>query len=183
MGKLLSRWILKLLGWKITGYPEHPPKKILIAVGPHTSAWDFPLGLLTRSALGVDIRFLGKHTLFRPPLGWLFRWLGGYPVDRTRRGNLVDAVVDIFNAKENFIISIAPEGTRQKVDRLKTGFWWMAKKAGVPILVCRFDFGNRTVAFGPLITPGEDLEADVKTITDLFRSVRGKRPELGLPPA
>ena len=125
---------------------------------PHTSNWDFPIGLLTRRAVGVDIKFLGKHSLFIPPFGWLFRWLGGYPVDRRKRTNLVDSVVDIFNQHDEFVISIAPEGTRKKVDALRTGFYYIARKAGIPILLCSFNYQIRTVLFGPLFYPGPDPE-------------------------
>ena len=179
MGKQLSIWILHLFGWKITGFPPDPPLKYIVAAAPHTSNWDFPLGLLVRKALGQNIRFLGKHTLFYPPLGWIMRWLGGYPVDRRKRGNIVDAVVDIFNSHEAFAITIAPEGTRKKVDKLKTGFYYMAKKAAVPILICRFDYAHKLVTFGPFFYPGEDTEKDMATITNFFKGVRGRHPELG----
>lgn len=180
MRQWIARLILRIFGWRITGFPANPPPKYIVAVAPHTSAWDFPIGILTRWALWEDIHFIGKHTLFRPPLGWLMRALGGYPVDRRKRGNMVEAVVDIFNGKKHFAVSIAPEGTRKKVDRLKTGFYYMAKKAGVPILLCRFDWARREVGFGPLVWPGEDADADITRITDHFRGVRGKIPGYGL---
>lgn len=177
MAKRLSRWILKFFGWQIEGVPDPFPPKAVIAVVPHTSNWDFLLGLLTRSALGVDIRYLGKHTLFLPPFGWLFRWLGGYPVDRRQRTHLVDTVVDIFNRHDRFLISIAPEGTRKKVSELRSGFYFMARKAGVPILPCSFNFRTRTVAFHPLFHPGPDPESDLRLISDAFRGIPGKYPQ------
>lgn len=179
-GQYISQFILRLLGWRIAGFPGPPPPKYIVAVAPHTSNWDFPLGLLIRSAVGERIHFLGKHTLFYPPLGWIMRALGGFPVDRRHRGNLVDAVVDIFSRHKRFAISIAPEGTRKKVDKLKTGFYYIAKKAGIPILICTFDYSSRTVTFGPLFNPGDDTEEDMKTITGYFKDVKGKHPEKGL---
>lgn len=174
IGQRLSNWILHLFGWKVTGYPEPKPRKVVIAVVPHTSNWDFPLGLLIRKAVGVDIKYLGKHTLFIPPLGWLFRWLGGYPVDRRKNHNLVDAVVDIFDRHDDFVISIAPEGTRKRVNQLKTGFYFIAKKASIPILLCSFNYKSKTVSFGPLFYPGDDAEKDLNEISDHFRGIPGK---------
>lgn len=180
MFQRLSQWILSLLGWHVSGFPTDIPPKYIVAAGPHTSNWDFPLGILTRTALGQKIHFLGKHTLFYPPLGWLMRWLGGYPVDRRKRGNMVDAVVDIFNHKEKFAITIAPEGTRRRVTKLKSGFYHIARKAGIPILICRFDYAQRTILFGPLFWPGQDADADLETITAFFRGVQGKYPDQGI---
>ena len=177
LGQRFSRWILRLFGWTVANYPEPRPPKLIIAVVPHTSNWDFPIGLLTRRAVGVDIKFLGKHSLFIPPFGWLFRWLGGYPVDRRKRTNLVDSVVDIFNQHDEFVISIAPEGTRKKVDALRTGFYYIARKAGIPILLCSFNYQIRTVLFGPLFYSGPDPEKDLKEISDYFRGIPGKYPE------
>ncbi len=176
-GQRFSQWLLGVFGWKVEGYPDPKPPKLIIAVVPHTSNWDFPIGLLTRKAIGVDIKFLGKHTLFVPPLGWLFRWLGGYPVDRRKSHNLVDAVVDIFDQHDHFVLSIAPEGTRKRVEQLKTGFYYIAVKATIPILLCSFNFPAKTVSFGPLFYPGDDPEKDLKEISDHFRGIPGKYPE------
>lgn len=103
------------------------PDKFVIAVIPHTSSWDFPLGLLVRSVMDIDVKYLGKDSLFKGPFGGLFRWLGGYPVDRSKNNNFVDTVIDIFKREEKFSTAIAPEGTRKKVDQLKTGFYYIAK--------------------------------------------------------
>ncbi len=179
--KRLSKWILTRLGWKIEGqYPdvERVPKAVVIVI-PHTSNWDFPLGLLVRSAIGADIKFVAKSSLFRPPFGWLFRWLGGYPVERSRRTNYVQSMVEVFNREPQLHVVIAPEGTRSKVDRLRTGFYYIAKGAGIPIIMCRFDWGTKTVAFREPFHPTNDVESDFQTIEAFFRGAKGKIPEQG----
>ncbi len=177
MYNALCRFLLKLFGWKIVGpYPENE-KKFIIAVVPHTSSWDFPLGIIVRGALKKDIKFLGKSSLFKPPFGWFFRALGGYPVDRSKSSNLVDAVVDIFNSKERFVVAIAPEGTRKKVERLKTGFYYIALGAKIPILPVAFDFEHKTVWIKDLFYPEGDKEKDFEHIHQVFAGVKGKKPE------
>jgi 1-acyl-sn-glycerol-3-phosphate acyltransferase len=177
MTKTISRRILRWLGWRIElPYDELPPKYVLIAV-PHTSNWDFPIGLLARAALGLDIKYVGKASLFRPPFGKLFRWLGGYPVDRSRSQGYVEAVVQIFQEQERFAICIAPEGTRSRVERLKTGFYHIAKGAGVPIIMVKFDWKQRKLGISPPFYPTADQIADFEFIHQYFRGVEGKNPE------
>lgn len=174
-----SRLILKIFGWKIKGtYDPKLPKAIIIVV-PHTSSWDFPLGLLVRNTLGVKVHFMGKASLFRPPFGWLFYWLGGYPVERSRSTNFVQNMVDIYNREPHFHTVLAPEGTRGRVDKLKTGFYYIAKGAGAAIVMCRFDWGRREVAFAPPFYPGESMEEDFKKVDNFFRGATGKIPALG----
>ncbi len=179
MASGFSKFLLRLLGWKIVGGLPSDQPRYIIAVAPHTSNWDFPLGLLVRSALGVDVKYLAKDSLFRWPFGVLFRWLGGYPVVRSRRTNFVQAVVEIFRSKERFAVAIAPEGTRSKVDQLKTGFYYIAHGAGVPIVLCRFDYRSREVIFDRPFHPTGDFAADKTRIDAFFRKGYGKRPELG----
>lgn len=179
MFKGFSNWILKTLGWKIKVTTLPFPDKYIIIVIPHTSNWDFPLGLLCRSALGEKIRFIGKHSLFRPPFGALFRWMGGYPVDRSQSHNYVESVVAIFNKEKQLGIAIAPEGTRSKVDRLKTGFYYIAKSAGIPILMGKLDYQQRTLEISAPFFPTDDQEADFAFIYNYFRGARGKIPEKG----
>ena len=115
-------------------------KKYIIIVAPHTSWVDFPLGVLAKTAYGINGNYIGKHTLFKPPYGFFFRALGGTPVDRSKSTNMVEAIIDIFNTKENFILALSPEGTRKKLDKWKTGFYFVAKGAKVPIVMVGFDF-------------------------------------------
>jgi 1-acyl-sn-glycerol-3-phosphate acyltransferase len=176
-------WILffKARGWKVVGqYPHHLAKMVII-VAPHTSSADFWLGLGIRSYVGMKgVRYLGKNSLFRPPFGFIFRWLGGTPVDRSSRNHLVDQVVEKFNQHRQFVIALSPEGTRQKVERMRTGFYFIAKKAAVPIVMVAFDFGKRQVVFAEPFLASNNEAADFKGILDFFAPVQGKVPALGM---
>lgn len=179
------RWIstrlLKWLGWKQVGaFPNHL-KKYVVIVAPHTSNWDFVIGLLFRKVLRLEhAKYLGKHQLFRPPFGFFFRWLGGYPVNRSASSNLVDQVVKIFNEHDEFVLALSPEGTRQRVDKLKTGFYNIARKANVPIIMVAFDYANRQLVISPPVETTENEQADFNRILAFFRPIAGKRPENGL---
>src|SRR5678815_1583470 len=140
---MISRWILKLFGWRIINEMPGGLKKYIVAVAPHTSWKDFFLGLLVRSAIDLKIYYLGKQELFDSPIGFFFRWTGGKPVDRKQNTGLVDQVVALFNQQDEFAIAIAPEGTRKKVSDLKTGFYYMAMKSNVPIVPCLFDYEHK----------------------------------------
>jgi 1-acyl-sn-glycerol-3-phosphate acyltransferase len=170
---------MKLWGFKITGKIDAFPKKVMFTVIPHTSNWDFPLGIFTRSILGLHLKFIAKDSLFKPPHGFIFRWLGGIPIDRSKSNNYVDAVVDTINQYDDLSIAIAPEGTRKKVDKLKSGFYWIAHKANIPLVLVKFDFGHKEVNFSePFFTTG-DYEKDLIYINNHFKGVKGKNPELG----
>jgi len=177
MSRFLYNFFFKLFGWKIDGMLSQE-KKYIIIVAPHTSNWDFMIGLCVRSILRFDAKFLGKKELFRFPFGALFRWLGGVPVDRSRNANMVDAVADLFNRHEALIIAIAPEGTRKYVEKWKTGFYFIALKANIPILMASFDYPSKTVFAGKPLYPTGDLDADMKIIFEFYRDKRGKFPKL-----
>lgn len=173
----VSQFLLHLFGWKVKGrYASELPKVMLIVV-PHTSNWDFPLGVLVRATLRTDIKFIAKSSLFRPPFGWLFRWLGGYPVERTQRTNFVQMMVEIYRKEPRFHTLIAPEGTRSRVETLKTGFYHIALGGGAAIVMCRFDWGNKTVEFRAPFYPTGNIEADFEVIDGYFRGIRGRWPE------
>ena len=175
---LLSRLILKLWGWKTTGEDDirHLPKK-LFAVVPHTSNWDFLLGILVRHSCRLRTYYLGKKSLFRFPYGIIFRSLGGYPVDRSQHNNLVDAIVDLFNRHETFGVTIAPEGTRKKVTSLKTGFYYIALRAQIPIILTKFDGQNKIVEFSKPFWPTGQIEKDMAIIESHFDGILGIVPE------
>ena len=174
----LSRGILRLFGWKLDGWDPKSLDQFVTIVIPHTSNWDFPLGLLVRKALDAEhMKFIGKHTLFRPPFGFIFRWLGGYPVDRTKSTNFVQSIIDLYKQNKRFGVVLAPEGTRKKVDQLRTGFYYIALGAKVPIVMVRFDWARKVVTFREPFQPSGDWEADKKVIEDYFRGVQGKIPE------
>ena len=176
MSRLIYNFFFKLFGWKIDG--EMPQeKKYIIIVAPHTSNWDFMIGLCVRSIMRFDAKFLGKKELFRFPFGALFRWLGGLPVDRSRNANMVDAVAELFNQHEELIIAMAPEGTRKYVEKWKTGFYFIALKAKIPILMASFDYPSKTVFASRPFYPTGDLNADMKIIFDFYRNKQGRFPK------
>ncbi len=163
------RFFWNLFGWKIEGaMPEGLKKYIIIAV-PHTSNWDFLIGLSVRSLLGFESNFLGKKSLFRWPYGWFFKKLGGYPVDRENRNNQVDQVVKLFHSNEKFVLALAPEGTRSSVSNWKTGFYYISLKAKVPIVRTKFDIKNKCVTIYPPYWPTGNIETDMVQIKEVFK--------------
>ncbi len=129
------------------------------------------------------MHFVGKASLFRPPFGWYFRWMGGHPVDRSKSNNFVEAVAQIFDEQEEFRLALAPEGTRKKVEKLKTGFYYIAKTASVPIVLVAFDHARKEVKFSAPIHPTDDMEYDFLAIHSFFRGVKGRVPEYSFDPA
>ncbi|MEO0901390.1 MAG: lysophospholipid acyltransferase family protein, partial [Bacteroidota bacterium] len=172
-----SRFLyFKVFRWTMEGtFPD--VKKCVVAVVPHTHWMDFFLGLVVRSILGKEINYIGKKSLFKPPFGWFFRWTGGAPIDRSKTSNTVDSVAAIFETRDVFRFALAPEGTRKKVTELKTGFYHIAKKANVPIVLVAFDFGKKQVKFSDALYPTNDMEADFQQIKAFFKGVKGKVPE------
>lgn len=181
MFSVVSNFIFHtLLGWTIEGEIDPSLKKYVIIVAPHTSNWDFLIGVMARKSMGIEnVKYLGKSQLFRWPYGILFRWLGGYPVDRARHNNWVDAAVDTFNSKDEFAIALAPEGTRSYVGRLKTGFYWIAVKAKVPIYKIGFDFKRKCIVIDDPFIPSGDYEKENPIIMDFFKKITPLHPELG----
>jgi 1-acyl-sn-glycerol-3-phosphate acyltransferase len=153
-------------------------KKYVVIAAPHTSWIDFPIAILSRMASGVMINFIGKNSLFNGPFGFFFRSLGGTPVDRSQSNNLVDAIIDIFNSKEEFRLGLSPEGTRKKVDKWKTGFYYIAKGAKVPIVMATLDFKNKEVKISEPYYTTENKEQDFEVFHSFFKNVKGKNPEL-----
>lgn len=174
--RALSRAALHGAGWRFEGaFPDLP--KFVVAVAPHTSNWDFLVGVLARRALGLDAHFLGKHTLFSPPLGWLMRWLGGTPVRRDMAGGVVQQVVETFQAHDAFVLGLAPEGTRKRVTAWRTGFYYIALEAGVPIVPVTFDYGRKRIAAAPPVVPTGDLDADLAPMRAFFARATPLKPE------
>jgi 1-acyl-sn-glycerol-3-phosphate acyltransferase len=176
--KLLSRFIfLKILGWKITGHFPKELNKYVIIAAPHTHWLDFPLGISTKWAEGAPINFIGKASLFKPPFGFIFRWLGGTPIDRSTSSNKVQAIIDVFNSKEKFILALSPEGTRKKVAQWKTGFYHIAKGADVPIVMGTLNFKKKEVKISEPFYLTDNMDEDFKVIYKCFKGVKGKIPE------
>ncbi|MCF6213427.1 MAG: 1-acyl-sn-glycerol-3-phosphate acyltransferase [Flavobacteriaceae bacterium] len=171
--------LYRILGWKISNsYPKNLKKYVLIAA-PHTSWQDFPIGIIAKFATGLPAHYIGKDSLFKPPFGFIFRALGGTPVDRSKNNNLVNQIVQNFNSKEQFILAMSPEGTRKKVEKWKTGFYYIAKEAHVPIVMATLDFEHKDFRFSEPYYPTDDKEADFKHFHNFFKDVKGKKPELG----
>nr|WP_315222621.1 1-acyl-sn-glycerol-3-phosphate acyltransferase [uncultured Flavobacterium sp.] len=178
MKKQLYKFIFfKLMGWKIEGIENAEIKKCVMVVIPHTSNHDFYLGLFTRGISGLQMNWVGKKELFRFPFGYYFRNVGGEPLDRTGGLNKVDSIVAIFNRKEVFRLAVAPEGTRKKTHELKTGFYYIALKANVPILPVAFDWGKKTVKLGEPFFPTGDYDVDLQILKRFYAGVLGKIPE------
>lgn len=172
--RAVGRGVLGLLGWRVEGeIPDVP--KLVIAVAPHTSNWDFVVGAAAMFALDLKLAFIGKHTLFVWPFSVFLRWMGGIPVDRSSPHGVVAQSVDAFGRAGPCVLAVAPEGTRKPVPRFKTGFLHIARGAGVPILLAALDYADRCVRLGPTFVPGPDVEADRLRVEAHFATVRGKR--------
>lgn len=175
---VVSKYVLKLLGWEICG--EVPrPKKIVLIAGPHTSNWDFVLLLAVMFTLRMKIHWLGKHTLFKPPFRGITKWFGGIPVNRSKATNVARQVVDVYRTSERLIVLITPEGTRSKVTEWKTGFYRIAEGAGIPIVLAFADFPHKKVGFGPTFEASGDIVKDLPQIKAFYKDKTGKNPELG----
>ncbi len=169
----ISLFILKVLGWKIEGKKPDIPKYLLIAA-PHTSNWDFVLTLLVAFGLNLKVYIMAKKELTNWPGGFLFRWLGVIPVDRSQSTNTVDQAIQLFQENENLAVVIAPSGTRKKVRKWKTGFYNIANGAGIPIGMGFLDYGRKTGGIGPLFQPTGDIEADMIAIRAFYADIEGR---------
>jgi len=172
---------MKVFGWRLEGRLPDVDKMVVIAA-PHTSNWDLPVLLSVAFSLRVKACWLGKHTLFRWPLGFLFRWMGGIPVYRSASQNVVAQSVEMFRSSENLILTIPPEGTRSKVSHWKTGFYYIALGAEVPIAMAFIDYKRKASGVGPTLYPTGDIEADMEIIRKFYITVSAKYPDkAGLP--
>jgi 1-acyl-sn-glycerol-3-phosphate acyltransferase len=176
LSRTLGRGMLKALGWRFEGSVPDEPKFVII-VAPHTSNWDFFIGWGALFALGFRVSFLAKHTVFKWPLGIFMRWLGGIPVERSISKDRVSESIRVFNSSEKLILAVAPEGTRALVPAWKTGFYYVADGAKVPIIPVAFDFGRKVVGLGPPIRTTGRREEDMVEIKKFFIGVVAKHPE------
>ncbi|WP_299980817.1 1-acyl-sn-glycerol-3-phosphate acyltransferase [Desulfobacula sp.] len=170
--KKLFKRILSILGWTISGMAPDE-KKYIIIVAPHTSNIDFFLGIAVRFAIGLKANFLAKEILFQPPWGWIFCKLGGYPVKRDKHYNQVDYIVKIINKEDRFVLGIAPEGTRSNSGQWKTGFYWIAKLAKIPIVMVSFDYAKKNVTLSEPFYTTENMEEDFSVMKTFFKGVKG----------
>ena len=169
----LGRSLLRLGGWTMAGDWPDLPRMVVIAA-PHSSGWDAYWGLAAKMAMGLDITFIAKAELFRGPLGWLLRRFGGLPVDRSAPGGIVEQTADQIRAAGRMWFVLAPEGTRKRVEHWKTGFWKIARRAGVPVYCAWFHYPDRTIGLGPLVELSDDPVADMARIREIYRPYQGK---------
>ncbi|GGE00278.1 lysophospholipid acyltransferase family protein [Planktosalinus lacus] len=177
----MMRWLTgiifkKLMGWKIEGDLPGNLKKYVIIVVPHTSWHDFYIGAMVRKLLGVSINFIAKKELFSFPFGWYFKWMGGAPIDRSANQNTVQQVARLFKERDEFRLALAPEGTRKKVAYWKSGFYYIALEANVPIVGVAFDYGSKTVKINKPFYPTGDFEKDLEQLQSFYVGVVGKVP-------
>jgi 1-acyl-sn-glycerol-3-phosphate acyltransferase len=177
LSRALGRALLRLAGWRIEGQlPALPKFEVIVA--PHTSAWDVVIGVCGLLATGLQASWFGKHTLFRFPLSALLRWLGGEPVDRSAPHGVVDAAVKRFQTRAQWVLGLAPEGTRRRVVAWKTGFLRIAAAANVPIVPIWFDYRSRVIGIGAPVRPSGDADADMARVRGLYHKDMARRPAL-----
>jgi 1-acyl-sn-glycerol-3-phosphate acyltransferase len=173
----VARSILRAISWELNvNLPANP--KFVVIGAPHTSNMDFIFMLLLMYATGLRLHWIGKHTLFRPPFGKLMRRLGGIPVDRRSKNNFVDKIIEAINQHEEFIVAIAPEGTRSKSKYWRTGFYYIALGADIPIAFGYVDYKEKVVGIGPSLYPSGDILADFNSIKAFYSNKTGKYPHL-----
>lgn len=176
----IAKSMMLVTGWRFEGQLPNLPKFVII-VAPHTSNWDFPVGVMAMFGLGIRGTFLGKDALFKPPFGRFFRWLGGVPVDRSSKNNVVDQTIGLFRARERMILALSPEGTRKRIERWRTGFYWVAVGAGVPIIPVAFDFPRKRYILHPPQEMTGDAERDISHLRSFFLSSQACRPDQYVP--
>ena len=169
----LGKMLMRLSGWRFEGVLPDVPK-IVIAVAPHTTNWDFVIGVMVLWALDIKISFLGKHTLFRGLFGKWMRSIGGIPVERESTHGMVGQVVQAFAGVDRMVLALAPEGTRRLDRGFRKGFIYIAHGADVPILLAYFDFSRKVIGFGPMLNTSGDADRDLEKILDFYRPVHGK---------
>ncbi|MEY4541619.1 MAG: hypothetical protein RLZZ306_3376 [Bacteroidota bacterium] len=169
--------VFNLMGWKLIGEIPSSLKKSIIIVAPHADWVDFPVGLFARASLKTKVSFLGKAELFKGPFGFLFRWLGGKPVDRFSNNGIVDSVVNLFNINEKLHIALAPEGTRKAVSKLRTGFYYIALEAKVPIVMVVFDYTNKKIIVREPFYLSGIMEDDLREIAQYYNQFDGVKKD------
>jgi 1-acyl-sn-glycerol-3-phosphate acyltransferase len=173
---LFSKTLLAVTGWKVVGEIPAHVKKCVVIGAPHTSNWDFPIFLMTAFVLRLNAHWMGKHTLFRFPFHSLMTWLGGIPIRRDIRGDMVAKATEMFRTSDELVIGLSPEGTRKAAERWHTGFWHIAQRARVPIYLAFIDYGTKHCGlYGPLHSLG-NVENDMKWIKNFYSHFQGRHP-------
>jgi 1-acyl-sn-glycerol-3-phosphate acyltransferase len=173
-----SRGFLRLNGWTVEGSLPVEARKCVLIAAPHTSNWDLPYTLMVAFVLHLNIYWMGKHSLFAFPFGPVMRWLGGIAVDRSRNTNLVSASAMALKAADGPVqLVVPPEGTRGHMTHWKTGFYYIALEAGVPIVLAYMDYARKVSGLGPVFVPTGDIDADMAEIKRFYAGVQGRRPQ------
>jgi 1-acyl-sn-glycerol-3-phosphate acyltransferase len=174
----LSVAFLRASGWRVEGQLPPQARKCVFIAAPHTSNWDLPYTLMLGFALDLNLYWMGKASLFKPPFGGVMRWLAGLPVDRSKSNNAVAAAAQALREADGPMqLVIAPEGTRSRVREWKTGFYYIAQEAGVPIVLAYVDYGRKVGGLGPLFTPTGDLQADLAQIRQFYAGIQGRNAQ------
>lgn len=175
MKRLLAIWILRLAGWRLEGSRPDAERYVLIAV-PHTSNWDFPLMLAFAAAFDIRITWMAKHSLFRPPMGFFMRKMGGMPIVRNEKRNVVESMVEAFTNAGELVLAVPAEGTRELTEYWKSGFYHIARQANVPIVPSFLDWGEKRGGFGPKLVLSGNMSEDMQYFRDFYEGMRGKFP-------
>jgi 1-acyl-sn-glycerol-3-phosphate acyltransferase len=175
-----SLLVLRIFGWRREGRLPDIPKFVMVAA-PHTSNWDFPIAMAFMFSFKMKLNWLGKDSLFRWPFGGFFKFLGGIPINRSKSGDVVAQAIQAFKDRLKMVMVIAPEGTRKKVNHWKTGFYYIAQGADVPIVLSFLDYFRKVGGFGPTLTKTGDIELDLKTIREFYDKITAKIPDQSAP--
>jgi 1-acyl-sn-glycerol-3-phosphate acyltransferase len=173
----IGRFWMWLFGWDVVGQVPQGGKFVVIGA-PHTSNWDFPFALAALYVFRLKISWLGKHTLFKAPIGSVMRWLGGIPIDRESQRGVVEQIVEQFRTSQQLVVVLAPSGTRKKRDHWKSGFYWIAHSAQVPLLCGYLDYYRKKACLGLSFLPTGNVKKDMDRIRDFYEGIRGKNAEL-----
>lgn len=176
MLRTINRWILRVCGWRID-HPFPDIDRCVIVAAPHTSNWDFIWFVFAHWALGIRVHWLGKHTIFVGPVGWIFRRMGGVSVDRTSSQDLVSQLAAELNRAPKMLLALAPEGTRSHVDHWHSGFYHVARAADVPLVLASLDYPRKMVGIGPVIELTGDVAADMDRLRSYYADKVGCRPD------
>ena len=177
----LGAVFLRLSGWRVEGKLPVWASRAVVIAAPHTTNWDLPYMLAVSWVLGIRPCWLGKRELFGAPFGWLMRWLGGIPVDRSRRANLVEEAAQRLREAEHLFLVVPPSGTRSRAPHWKSGFYHIARAARVPIVCAFLDYERKVGGIGPVIVPSGDIGSDMDRLRVFYREIRGKYPERETP--
>jgi 1-acyl-sn-glycerol-3-phosphate acyltransferase len=175
MKKRLARWLLQVTGWQLVGARPQCDHYVLIAA-PHTSNWDFPLMLMFAAAFDIKVTWMAKHSLFYPPMGWIMRALGGMPIIRHKNQNVVSAMVAAFDTVTHLVLVVPTEGTRERSEYWKSGFYHIARQSKVPIVPSFLDFKTKRGGFGPPLTVTDSVATDMQYFRDFYSGMEGKIP-------